>query len=251
MVFLLSIIITVSCFFLYSFLLIVTLELLLNILYLKLFLPLFNKLTPLEDGEFKTEIEALANKVGYEVKKISIMDASKRSTKLNAFFTGFGKLKHIVLFDTLIDKLTTKQVLTVLAHEIGHAKKKHTLINLFMSFITISLYILVLNLCVQDKSISTAFGFEDSNFGFGMLIFYYLMMPISIITGAILNPIYRKFEYDADYYAAVNTSKEDYIEALKILARENFANLTPHPFYVQLKYTHPPIAYRIRAVNKI
>src|SRR5690554_2493812 len=234
-----------NLFYIYARIAIIATMMFINLFYVKLFVPLFNKLRPLEEGELKENIENLAHNVGYEVRKISVMDASRRSTKLNAFFSGFGKFKHIVLFDTLIEKMTPKQILSVLAHEIGHAKKRHTLKNLMFSIISISIFLLILLLCVKDDSISIAFGFEKANFGFGMLIFLLLLSPISIIVDTVLTPISRKFEYEADYYASINTNKEDMVEALKIIARENFANLTPHPFYVKLKYSHPPISDRI------
>lgn len=240
-----------NMFYIYAWISVITFILLLNLFYIKLFIPIFNKLKPLEDGELKESINELAHKVGYEVKKISIMDASRRSTKLNAFFTGFGKFKHVVLFDTLIDKMTNDQILSVLAHEIGHSKKRHTLKNLFLSIITLSLFLLFLYICIKEDSISIAFGFKQANFGFGALIFILILTPLSVIINALTNPISRKFEYEADYYAAVNTSKESMIESLKVLARENFANLTPHPFYVKILYTHPPIADRIKAINNI
>jgi STE24 endopeptidase len=223
----------------------------LNLFYVKLFVPLFNKLKPLESGELKDKIVEFAKSVGYEVNKISVINASKRSTKLNAFFSGLGKFKHVVLYDTLIDKMTNEQIVSVLAHEIGHAKGHHTLKNLGFMVINLAIFLLILLLCVNSALLSQAFGFKSSNFGFGMLIFFFILLPLNIIIEIISNPISRKFEYEADYFAGKNYAKQSLIEALKILAKENFSNLTPHPLFVAIKYSHPPIDYRIRAINKI
>ncbi|QVK18479.1 M48 family metallopeptidase [Mycoplasmatota bacterium] len=238
-------------FYIYAWISIVVIILIINLLYVKLIVPIFNKLRPLDEGELKDKIINFANKVGYEITKISIIDASKRSTKLNAFFSGFGKFKQVVLYDTLIEKMNSDQIVSVLAHEIGHAKHKHIIKNIFIMMITISLYLAVLLFSVKSDSVSTAFGFDNAHFGFGLIIFMLLISPISIILEAIVSRISRKFEYVADHYASVNGYKVEMQEALKILGRENYDNLTPHPLFVALKYSHPPIAYRIRAIRKI
>lgn len=240
-----------NMFYLYSWLLIIIIILFINLFYVKLIVPIFNKLTPLEDGELKDKIISFAEKVGYEITKISIIDASKRSTKLNAFFSGFGKFKQVVLYDTLIEKMSSDQIVSVLAHEIGHAKHKHIIKNIFIMMLNLSLFLALLLFSVKSDSLSTAFGFNNANFGFGLIIFMLLMSPISILIEAIESRISRKFEYEADHYAAVNGFKAEMQEALKILGRENYDNLTPHPLFVAMKYSHPPIAYRIRAIRKI
>jgi len=240
-----------NLFYLYTWVFLIVFILFINLFYVKLFVPIFNKLRPLEDGELKEEIITFAEKVGYEITKISIIDASKRTTKLNAFFSGFGKMKQVVLYDTLIEKMSVNQIVSVLAHEIGHCKKKHISKNLLFSIINITLILFVFVFAVKNEAISTAFGFNHANLGFGIIIFMLLMSPISIIEQAIQSPISRKFEYEADAYAALNGYKVEMQEALKILSRENFSNLTPHPLYVSMKYSHPPTANRIRAIRKI
>lgn len=238
-------------FYIYAWALIIVIVLIINLLYVKLIVPIFNKLTPLEEGELKDKIKKFAEKVGYEITKISIIDASKRSTKLNAYFSGYGKYKQVVLYDTLIEKMNPDQIVSVLAHEIGHAKHKHILNNIFIMMINLSIFLAVLLFSVKSNSLSTAFGFSNANFGFGLIIFMLLLSPISILIEAIVGRISRKFEYQADHYAAVNGFKIEIQEALKILGRENYDNLTPHPLFVAMKYSHPPIAYRIRAIRKI
>lgn len=238
-------------FYIYALVGSVVFILLVNILYSKVIVRIFNKLTPLEDGELKEKIVEFATSVGYEVNKISIMDASKRTTKLNASFSGFGRFKQVILFDNLVNKMTTDQIVSVLAHEIGHAKRKHIIKNLFMFIINIALYLTVILFASTYNELSVSFGFDSANFGFGIILFFFIMDPVSTIEKLIINNISRRFEYQADYYASTKFNKESVIEALKVLARENFANLTPHPLYVAVNYSHPPIAYRIRAINNI
>lgn len=238
-------------FYLYSWISILSILIFINMFYVKLFVPLFNKLQPLEDGELKNKIMLFAKKVGYEITKVNVMDASRRTSKLNAFFSGFGKFKQIVLFDTLCEKMNDEQIISVLAHEIGHSKHKHILKNIFILMINISIYLFLLLFALKSSALSMAFGFNEANFGFGIIIFVILISPLSIMIGAILNRISRKFEYQADYFTAVNGYKNDLEDSLKILARENFANLTPHPLFVAIKYSHPPIAFRIRAIRNI
>ncbi|ERJ13140.1 M48 family metallopeptidase [Haloplasma contractile] len=227
---------------------IITLIILVNMVYVK-FIPLFNKLSALEDGDLKDKIIEFAESVGYEVTKISVIDASKRSTKLNAFFTGMGKYKQVVLYDTLLDKMTENQIVSILAHEIGHGKKNHLIKNLLLSTVTITMYLGILLFAVKSEYLSNAFGFASPNFGFGLIIFMILISPVSILVGIITNSLSRKFEYEADHYAAIHGYEIEMKASLKVLARENYSNLKPHPFYVWLKYTHPPIASRIRAMK--
>lgn len=240
-----------SMFFLYAFLALVIILLLVNILYVKIFISMFNKLTPLEDSSLKTKIEEFAKSVGYEIKKISVMDASKRSSKLNAFFSGFGKFKQIVLYDTLIEKCSEEEIVAVLAHEIGHNKHKHIWSGFLQMSIEIAIYLAVLELFLKIKEFSTAFNFQDINFGFALIMFTVLLTPISLIIGIFTSYISRKHEYQADNFAAVNYNADSMESALKVLARENFSNLTPHPLYVKMYYSHPPTADRIKAIRKV
>lgn len=238
-------------FYLYALIGSILFILIINLLYSKVFVRIFNKLTPLEDGELKEKIVELAKEVGYEVNKISVMDASKRTTKLNASFSGFGRFKQVILFDNLLNKMTSDQIVSVLAHEIGHAKKNHIIKNLLMTIIKLSIYFTIILFTSTYDNLSMLFGFESANIAFGIILFFIIMEPISIIDRIIFNYISRRFEYQADHYAATNYNKESMIEALKILCRENFANLTPHPLYVKFNYSHPPVAYRIAAINNI
>jgi STE24 endopeptidase len=240
-----------SLFFIYAYIGLVVIVILSSMLYVKVFVPLFNKLKPLEDSTLKTKIEEFAKSVGYEISKISIMDASKRSSKLNAYFTGFGKFKQIVLYDTLVDKCTEEEVVAVLAHEIGHNKYKHMWTGFLQTIIMLSIYVGFLVLLLEVPVFSTAFGFTGSNFGFALVLFTVLMTPIMIPIEFLTAYISRKHEYQADNYAASNYSKEHMESSLKVLTRENFSNLTPHPLFVKMNYSHPPTVDRIRSIRKI
>ena len=236
-------------FYLYAWLSIIAIMILMNLFIVKLFLRIFNKITPLEDGELKDAVEEFAKKVGYEVNKISVMDASKRSTRLNAMFSGFGKMKQIVLYDTLVEKMSTDEIVAVLAHEVGHSKHKHVLLRLVQSIIVLSIYLGVLLFTLNSPEFSRAFGFTDSHFGFGLIIFAVLLSPISILIGLITSGIARKQECQADEFARANTKVNSMENALRVISKENFENLTPHPLYVKLRYSHPPTADRIKALR--
>lgn len=240
-----------SFFYIYAWLSIVSILLFVNLFYVKLIVPLFNKLSPLGEGELKDKINDFAKKVGYEVSKISVIDASKRSTKLNAYFSGFGKLKQVVLYDTLIEKMSSDEIVAVLAHEIGHSKYKHIKSMIIQSILTLSVFLGVLLFTLKSPLLSTAFGFEDAHFGFGMIIFSIIISPISILITTLTSGMSRKHEYQADAYAASNGYKDFMVTALKTLAKENFSNLTPHPLYVKLTYSHPPLCDRLEAIKKI
>ena len=239
-----------SMFFVYAYVSLVVIVLCINALYVKVFVPMFNKLRPLEDSDLKTQIEEFAKSVGYEVSKISIIDASKRSTKLNAYFSGFGKFKHVVLYDTLIEKMSTEEIVAVLAHEIGHNKHKHILFNLVQTFVLLSVYLLALMLVLEVEAFSKAFGFDGTHFGFAIIVFGVLLSPLSILLNLITSGFSRKHEFQADNFASTKYSKASMESSLKVLAKENYANLTPHPLYVKLTYSHPPIAERIEAIRK-
>lgn len=212
---------------------------------------LFNKFSPLEDGTLKEKINAFAAASNFPVKKIFVMNASKRTTKLNAYFSGTGKSKVIVLYDTLVQKLTEDEILAVLAHEMGHAKKRHTLLNTFLSIITIAIFAFVAQYIVINEAVSAAFGFANLNIAFGIYIFFMVVAPLSIALSIPQKYISRRFEYAADKYAAQHIGKEPMISALKQLARCNYSNLTPHKVVVAIKYSHPPLTQRINALEKI
>ncbi len=236
-------------FILYAWLFIMLVVLVVNVLYTKVFVRIFNKLSPLQDSELKDKIVSLAQLTGYEVKKISVTDASKRSARLNAFFSGFGRFKHIVLFDTLLEKCSTDEIVSVLAHEIGHAKHKDVLRNLLISMVQISVALAVLSFFLASDTMAQAFGFAEVHLGFAIILFSILVEPFGILLGIPLSALSRKAEYKADGFAAEASDPDSMIGALKVLARENFANLTPHPLVVKVTYSHPPISQRIQSLE--
>jgi STE24 endopeptidase len=235
-------------FILIAYIVIFTVMLLL-FLFNGVFVRLFNKLTLLEEGSLKEKIDALAFSLGFEVKRIYVMDGSRRSTKLNAFFSGLGKTKEVVLFDTLIAKSTEDQILAVLAHELGHATHKDTLKGLMQQLFLIGLYVLVLGFILTTVDLHTAFYLSNVHFGFSIILMSILLSPVNTLLGLYTNYVSRVHEYKADAFAARHTSKDAMISALKLLVVENFANLTPHPLYVKLYYSHPPISSRIASVE--
>lgn len=212
------------------------------------FVRIFNKLTPIEEGSLKEKIDALSTQLGFKVKRIYKMDGSKRSTKLNAFFTGIGATKEVVLFDTLMDKLSEDQILSVLAHELGHATHKDTLKLLVEQVIVIFMYVSVLALILTQETLYVPFGLSSIHFGFSLILLTIVLEPIQMVIGMVTNKISRTFEYKADSFAAKHTSKEAMISALKVLVLENYANLTPHPLYEFLYYNHPNISKRIESI---
>lgn len=240
---------TGDLFFVYAWLVLTVIVLIINLIYTSVLVPLFNKLKPLEEGSLRSKIEDFAHSVGYEIDRISVMDASKRSSKLNAYFSGFGKSKRIVLYDTLIEKMSEDEIVAVLAHEIGHNKHKHIIFNLIQTVLTLSVYVLLLALFLNESIFSLAFGFDDINLGFNLILYALLLSPVLVIISFLSVFISRKFEYQADNFVKVNGHGDDLISALKVLAKENFSNLTPHPLYVKLFYSHPPVAKRIQAIK--
>jgi STE24 endopeptidase len=239
-----------SGFLLYAWLFIVLLMLMGNILYTRVFIRIFNKLSPLPEGELKEKIEVLARNTGYEIKKISVMDASKRSGRLNAFFSGFGKFKHIVLYDTLLQKCSNDEIVSVLAHEIGHAKHRDVLLNFFILMVQIGVYLTLLTFFLSSATFAKAFGFPEVHLGFSLILFIILIEPLSILLNIPLSAVSRKAEYRADGFAGKSGYQSAMISVLKVLARENFANLTPHPLVVKLTYFHPPVSQRIEMLSK-
>jgi STE24 endopeptidase len=213
-------------------------------------MPLFNKFTPLEDGELKESIISYSEKVKFPLKGIFVMDGSKRSKKSNAFFTGFGKNKRIVLFDTLIEKHTVGELVSVLAHEVGHYKKKHILKSMIISILHMGLMFYLLSLFLSHQGLFDAFYMETMSVYAGLIFFGMLYTPIEMILSVIMQVFSRKNEYEADRFAAETTEgSENMVSALKKLSRDNLSNLTPHPFYVFLNYSHPPVLKRIQAIR--
>ncbi|MBN2268191.1 MAG: M48 family metallopeptidase [Acholeplasmataceae bacterium] len=213
------------------------------------FVRIFNKLTPLEDGTLKQKIDDLASKLGFKVHRIFVMDASRRSTKLNAFFTGIGKTREVVLFDTLIQKMTEDEVVSVLAHELGHAIHKDAPKMLCRNMIMFAIYAVVLGLLLTVSTFSTSFGLSGIHFGFTLILMTIILGPIDIVYGMISNYFMRKAEYKADAFAKHHTSKEAMVSALITLVKEDFTNLSPHPLYVFIHYSHPPMSERLKALE--
>lgn len=214
-----------------------------------LILPRFNKLSPLEEGELRTAILDYCNSQGYEVGRLFVMDGSKRSTKANAFFAGLGKSKTIVLYDTLIEKLTVEEVVAVLAHEVGHYKRKHTL-AMFVSSILQTLAITsLLGWMLNYPEVSQALGAQVPSFHMAATTFFLLFTPISMILGLANMAISRRNEFDADEYSTSTYPKGVMGSALGKISTDALANLNPHPLYVKVHYTHPPIIERLKALQ--
>lgn len=225
------------------------LMILINMFYADLIVPIFNKLTPLDDGELRNKIEKYSKDVGYLLKNIYVIDGSKRSTKANAFFSGLGPRKTIALYDTLIEKHTENELLAVLAHEVGHFKKKHIFSGLIMSIIQIGIMSFFFELCLKLPEISIALGGLESSFHLGLVGFSIIFSPISILSGIIMNYNSRKNEFEADAYAKETFNGEDLSLALKKLSVDSLSNIYPHPLYVFFHYSHPPLIQRLRALN--
>ena len=221
------------------------LSIIINGLYAQIIVPLFNKQSKLEEGELRTEIEKYAKKVGFDLSNIFVIDGSRRSTKANAYFSGFGKQKRVTLYDTLINKLTNSQIVAVIAHEIGHYKKNHIIFNLLFSFIQTGIMLYILSLFVYQPVFSEALGISNHSFHIGLIAFSILYNPISEIFSLIFNLFSRKFEYQADEYAKKTFDGKYLIEALKTLSKDSLSNLTPHPKYVWWHYSHPTLFERI------
>lgn len=220
-----------------------------NMFYTTLILPLFNKLTPLPDGELKTAIEAFSKKVNFPLDNIFIIDGSKRSKKANAFFSGIGKKKKIVLYDTLINNHTTDELVAVLAHEVGHFKKKHIVWGYTLSVVQIVFTLFVLSLMIQNENVSLALGGSQLAVHLNLLAFGILFSPISGITGLFMHLLSRKNEFEADSYAKETFDGPALSNALKKLSVDNLSNLYPHPAYVFFHYSHPPLLKRLEALK--
>lgn len=218
--------------------------------YTSLILPLFNKLTPLEEGGLKESIESFASRAGFVLSNIYIMDGSKRSTKANAFFSGLGPKKKIILYDTLVKELETEEIVAVLAHEIGHYKKHHIYKGLVFSLFQIALMFLLLWWALNNPSFSQSLGATGNSFYMGLLAFALLYSPISFILGMGMNLSSRKHEYQADAYATSFQLGEQLIKALIKLSVTSLSNLRPHPAYVFFHYSHPTLLQRKKAIEK-
>lgn len=220
-----------------------------NVFYTTLILPLFNKLTPLEDGELKSTIESYCQRVDFPLTNIFVIDGSKRSSKANAFFSGLGKKKKVVLYDTLIENHSTDELLAIFAHEVGHFKKKHIVYSMLLSLIQVALMLYVLSLMVYNTNLSIALGGDDLALHLNLLAFGILYSPISKIAGLLMTIFSRKNEYEADAYAVQTSNGRALSDALKKLSVDNLSNLFPHPAYVFFHYSHPPLLKRVEAIE--
>lgn len=215
-------------------------------------MPLFNKFTPMEPGELKEAILRYTHSVHFPIKNILVMDGSKRSSKSNAFFIGFGRNKRIALFDTLIAKHTVPEMVAVLAHEVGHCKKKHILQGFIIGILHTGVIFFLLSLFIDSPGLYQAFYMGQQSIYAGLLFFGLLYTPLELVLSIVMQMVSRRNEYEADHFAAKTIDNPHTLtDALKKLSATNLSNLTPHPFYVFLNYSHPPILQRLQAIQDI
>lgn len=237
---------TGDMFWIYTWLFIGIFTIFMTMFYSSLIVPLFNKQTPLEEGPLKEAIYSFSKEAGFTLNDIYVIDGSKRSTKANAYFSGFGAKKRIVLYDTLINDLSSNEIVAVLAHEIGHYKKKHVMINMLASLLLTGITLFLFSLLINNEILSKALSVEMPSFHIGLITFGILYSPISELTGIFMNYMSRKFEYQADNYAKLKFNGEDLISSLKKLSRNSLSNLTPHRANVFVHYSHPTLLQRIK-----
>jgi STE24 endopeptidase len=240
---------TGKSFWLYAWTLITVFSILANLFYSELIVPLFNKQSPLEPGSLRNKIEEFAAKTGFRLKNIYVIDSSKRSTKSNAYFSGFGPKKRIVLFDNLVNELTEEEIVAVLAHEIGHYKKRHVLLTLLFSFILTGFMLFLFSLVVDNPDLSQALGAESPSFHLGLIVFGILYSPLSLLIGLVSNMISRRNEFSADRFVRENYNPLLLADALKKLSVKNLSNMMPHPVYVFFNYSHPPLLKRLEKLE--
>ena len=241
-----------STFWLVGWLAVSAITLFMFVFGTRIFLPMFNKLKPLPEGELRSEVESYCQSQGFPLSKLWEMDASKRSTKLNAFFSGMGKVKIIGLYDTLIEKLTTKETVAVLAHEVGHYKRKHVYTMFAFSNVQTLVIFSLMGWLLSNPNLSKALGSDIPSFHLSMIAFFMLFTPVSTVLGLINNSFSRHNEYQADQYS-IDTypgAREHMYSALKKLSVESLSNLNPHPVYVAVHYSHPPILDRLANLKK-
>lgn len=238
-------------FWVYSLLVIAIFSVFMLLFYSSFIVPLFNKQTPLVDGDLKNAIRAFSSKVGFMLDNVYVIDGSKRSTKANAYFTGLGRKKRIVLYDTLISELDTEEIVAVLAHEIGHYKKHHVISGLFLSLITTAIMLYIFSLVSGYPAFAQALGSEIPSFHLAIISFGILYSPLSLIFGISLHYISRKNEYQADHFAAEKYEGKYLASALKKLSVNNLSNLTPHPTHVFFHYSHPTLLQRLKKLAEL
>jgi STE24 endopeptidase len=225
-------------------------SLFMTLFYSDLIVPLFNKQTPLPEGELRDETEKFARNAGFIIGNIYVIDGSKRSTRANAYFTGWGPKKRIVLYDTLLDEMEPGEIVAILAHEIGHYRKKHLFTGLIAGIMQTGLLLFLFSLFVKSRALSQALGVEEPSFHIGMVAYGLLYSPVSMVTGIFMNLLSRKHEFEADRYAVSYGYGGMLISALKKLALKNLINLNPHPAYVFFNHSHPTLLQRIENISK-
>ncbi len=241
---------TGSSFWMYTWLLIALFSVVMNLFYTSLIVPLFNKQTLLEAGELKTALEKYSTENGFQLDNIFVIDGSKRSTKANAYFSGLGPKKRIVLYDTLLNDLNTEEIVAVFAHEVGHFKKKHILYNFFITTLLTGCTLYILSLLIANPILAASLKIDIPSFHIGLIVFSILYSPISEFTGLVMHSVSRKFEYQADNYAKTTSNPEALITSLKKLSKNSLSNLTPHKATVFMYYSHPTLKQRINNLRK-
>ncbi len=235
-------------FWIYAWIAVSTFSLFMSMFYSTLIVPLFNKQTPLPKGELRDALNQFSQKVGFNLDGIFVIDNSKRSTRANAYFTGLGKKKRIVLYDTLIKQMSTEEIVAILAHEVGHYKKHHIVWAFLSGVIQTGMMLFLFSLLVSSPQLSTALGISQPKFHISMIAFALLYDPISVATQLLTNILSRHSEYQADQFSVQHSNAQNLVSALKKLASNNLSNLTPHPAYVWFKYSHPSLLQRVRAL---
>jgi len=236
-------------FWLYAWGLITVFSIFINLFYSELIVPLFNKQVPLQDGPLRDKIETFAKKTGFRLRNIYVIDGSKRSTKANAYFSGFGPKKRIVLFDTLSKELSDEEIVAVLAHEIGHYRKKHVLQSVALSVVITGLMLFLFSLVVNSPLLSMALGSEFQSFHLGLIVFGILYSPLSLLIGIGANYYSRRNEFEADSFVKEHYDPVILASALKKLSVKNLSNMLPHPAYVFFHYSHPPLLKRLEKLE--
>ena len=240
-----------SDFWIYFWIVVSLFVVFINMFYTSLIVPLFNKLRVLENGDLRDKLNSFAKKVDFSLSNIFIIDGSKRSSKANAYFSGFGKNKKIVLYDTLIKNHSVDELVAVLAHEIGHYKLKHIISNMIISIITTGIMLYIMSKFLFNSEISYALGGNISFRHLEIFAFFIIYSPINTILGILLNIKSRKNEYEADDFAVRSYKKKPLITALKRLSKDNLTNLTPHPLYEFINYSHPSLSKRLNSINNL
>jgi len=237
-------------FWLYAWGIITLISVFMNMFYSVLIVPLFNKQKPLEEGKLRSELEIMVEKAGFTLSDIYTIDGSKRSTKANAYFAGLGPKKRIVLFDTLINDLEINEITAVLAHEIGHYKKKHSLTMMLYGILQTGIMLFIFSILAGNENLTRAMGAEIPSFHISVMAFILIYSPVSRIISLFMNYLSRKHEYEADSFAEETYNGSSLVSALKKLSVKNLSNLNPHPAYVFVHYSHPPLLKRIENIEK-